>query len=523
MTVGGLGYYNPDLNGFVEDNAPTDDEYAGWMDVVEKTSRGYQRDTIDMLLHTSGESEAYGVSWADIAANLPDTPALARTVYRYNTNDSEGRLYFYNGSSWEFVATSSITANEFVTISTVQTISGAKTFQGASGATGNFVTALNGIAVSMNHRSSRGSAASPTTASANDGVGEAFYTYLTGTGYLLNAYIFGANDNHVPTASDSRGSLLFYTTPTGSTTPALAMTISSAKTVTIPKDFIKTIPQGDSNTTKAHFGDGTYGHTFTNTTGGGVNPLYTMRADGGATKFNIISAEIDPADDTGVPEVLEIRIRQSDATAIVNRLLLAISNNGTNAILINAAGQIGLGMVPTTQLELSTNSAQKPTSSLWTITSAIEIKNVIGDYKKGLAELMRVKVKRWSYNGNYGYNACTQEHIGIVIDENDPDDISKIFPDSVKKNDRHYNHVYEDIIQGRVIEDGKIIKEGWIKKVVKSYDTIELNTFDGNDLLYTAITSIQELKIEKDQEIENLTTIVEELRFELDEIKKALK
>ena len=104
MAVGGLGYYNPNLNGFVEDNNPSSNELAGWMDVVKRGSAAYQRDTIDLLLHLSAKSGAYGSNWETVTTDLPDTPAMGRSVIRINTDDSNRmRLYSYNSirGIWE--------------------------------------------------------------------------------------------------------------------------------------------------------------------------------------------------------------------------------------------------------------------------------------------------------------------------------------------------------------------------------------------------------------------------------------
>ena len=103
--VGGLGYYNPNFNGFVEDNNPDpDDQIAGWMDVVTGRSEGYQRNVIDGLLHGYAESGAYGSDWSSIASNLPDTPSLGRFIVRNNTDMSNAlRMYIYNVAGWEFV------------------------------------------------------------------------------------------------------------------------------------------------------------------------------------------------------------------------------------------------------------------------------------------------------------------------------------------------------------------------------------------------------------------------------------
>ncbi len=95
MTTGGLGNYNPILNGFREDNVTDSDWLNGWMDVVEGKSDGYQRDNIDALFHLFCVSGAYGSNWESVS--LPSSPAMGRSVLRINTDDSNRmRLYSYN-------------------------------------------------------------------------------------------------------------------------------------------------------------------------------------------------------------------------------------------------------------------------------------------------------------------------------------------------------------------------------------------------------------------------------------------
>lgn len=63
------------------------------------------------------------------------------------------------------------------------------------------------------------------------------------------------------------------------------------------------------------------------------------------------------------------------------------------------AGKVGLGMVPTKQLELSTDNAQKPTTNTWTITSDARTKDVEGLFSDGLDVLRQLEPKWFTFNG----------------------------------------------------------------------------------------------------------------------------
>ena len=103
--TGGLGVYDANLDGFVINNAPSANQYAGVMDTVKRTSAGYLRDLHDSHLHLSGKRGAYGANWGSVS--LPANPLMTRSVIRINVDAAnEMRLYSYNNISdgWFFVS-----------------------------------------------------------------------------------------------------------------------------------------------------------------------------------------------------------------------------------------------------------------------------------------------------------------------------------------------------------------------------------------------------------------------------------
>jgi len=82
---------------------------------------------------------------------------------------------------------------------------------------------------------------------------------------------------------------------------------------------------------------------------------------------------------------------------------------------LTEAGQLGLGVTaPTHQLELSTDSAAKPSSSSWTIFSDERLKDVLRPYTDGLAMLLQLEPLWYRYNGQGGMPKTTQEHVGLL-------------------------------------------------------------------------------------------------------------
>ncbi len=81
-------------------------------------------------------------------------------------------------------------------------------------------------------RQHRGTVATPLQSSNSDGATILWQEY-DGSNFQSTAQIQGESDGHAPTASDSRGRLILYTTPVGATTPTARMRITSAGNVGI--------------------------------------------------------------------------------------------------------------------------------------------------------------------------------------------------------------------------------------------------------------------------------------------------
>ena len=117
-----------------------------------------------------------------------------------------------------------------------------------------------------------------------------------------------------------------------------------------------------------------------------------------------------------------------------------IVNNGTlnEAVRIDPTGRVGIGMTgPGYQLELSTNSAGKPTSSTWTITSDERLKNIEGNYSKGLSEIIKLQPISYHYKNVgekvFDESVLKEQAIGFSAQE-----VQKIFPEAVRMGSDGY-------------------------------------------------------------------------------------
>jgi len=81
-------------------------------------------------------------------------------------------------------------------------------------------------------------------------------------------------------------------------------------------------------------------------------------------------------------------------------------------------GNIGIGTTnPSYKLQLSTDSAAKPSTNTWTIASDKRLKKDIRPYTNGLEIIKKIKPVWFKYNGKGGFPADNQNHIGVIGQE----------------------------------------------------------------------------------------------------------
>ena len=85
---------------------------------------------------------------------------------------------------------------------------------------------------------------------------------------------------------------------------------------------------------------------------------------------------------------------------------------------IDTNGNVGIGTTsPGYQLTLSTDSAAKPTSNTWTISSDARVKEVIGSYTRGVADIVALQPKRYRLNGAFGSVDDGRVHVSVIAQE----------------------------------------------------------------------------------------------------------
>jgi len=112
-------------------------------------------------------------------------------------------------------------------------------------------------------------------------------------------------------------------------------------------------------------------------------------------------------------------IRVSCSTASNSNNFINLVNSVGDVFGISSAGRVAIGFAatPSYALHLNTDSAAKPTSNTWTISSDARVKEVVGPYTRGVADIMALEPKRYRLNGAFGSVDDGREHVSVIAQE----------------------------------------------------------------------------------------------------------
>jgi len=136
--------------------------------------------------------------------------------------------------------------------------------------------------------------------------------------------------------------------------------------------------------------------------------------------------------------------------------------NGSDAhverMMLTNAGNLGIGTNnPAYKLELSADSAGKPTTNTWTITSDSRTKEDISDYTVGLNEIKQIRPVTFAHNGRGGTKKGDQG-VGVLAQE-----IRTVFPGTVTEKEKIFEST--DDVKGfdstTVIISSAVFEKQW--------------------------------------------------------------
>jgi len=195
--------------------------------------------------------------------------------------------------------------------------------------------------------------------------------------------------------------------------------------------------------------------------------------------------------------------------------------NGGQQLNILASGNVGIGTTsPSYQLQLSTDSAGKPSTNTWTVVSDERIKEQIelADLDLCYDAVKNIPLKRFKWKDEvYSEEQVADRHkLGWIAQ-----DVESVYPKAVNIHEFRYNQVYNETIipavEEELDEEGNVITEAQEERTEKelvSEDVMEDCRNLNADQIYAAMYgAIQKLiqKVESQQsQIDTLTVKTQE-------------
>jgi hypothetical protein len=351
-----------------------------------------------------------------------------------------------------------------------------------------------------------GATATPVTA--DDKVGQINFSGFDGTNYRNTAQIASEVDG-TPGTDDMPGRLIFSTTPSGSFSPTERMRIDSSGRLGLGTSSPSELLQVDGGNLLVRNNSGNNITLSTNVGNKNDSTFIFQKARGGSSgptqivaDDNLGTIEWQGYDGSSYNEAAKIisRARTNtgnfDADLIYDANGHNFKNNGSSSVFIDSSGRLLIGTIasPAYQLQVSTDSAGKPSTNTWTIVSDERIKEDIelADLDICYEAVKNIPLKRFKWKDEvYTEEQVPDRHkLGWIAQ-----DVESVFPKAVCIHEFKYNQVFEETVipavEEELDEDGNVITPAQPERVEKgeliSEDVIEDCRDLNADQLYAAM------------------------------------
>lgn len=163
----------------------------------------------------------------------------------------------------------------------------------------------------------------------------------------------------------------------------------------------------------------------------------------------------------------------------------------TERMTLNQSGQLGIGLFPTYQLQLSTDSAGKPTTNTWTIVSDERIKEniVLADINRCYDIVKNLPLKHYSWKYYDEKTAPDRNMLGWIAQ-----DVESVFPKAVNVKRHVIKPEIKEVETGAVYDEKGNILSDAVYKIIQEEEAIEdckdLNADQINKALYGAVQAL---------------------------------
>ena len=149
---------------------------------------------------------------------------------------------------------------------------------------------------------------------------------------------------------------------------------------------------------------------------------------------------------------------------------------------------VGIGIAPVHQLQLSTNDAALPSSTVWVSISDSKTKTVLSNFTDGLNVLMKINPIVYERNGLMGLNTTDSGvHVGVLADQ-----LKQVYPDLVTSSNYTLTENDIQLIKEKGLSSINQFATNPISSNAKAGDKISIDEYSSNDLQYILINSIKE-------------------------------
>jgi len=148
----------------------------------------------------------------------------------------------------------------------------------------------------------------------------------------------------------------------------------------------------------------------------------------------------------------------TDQTLIFNRPAgnaMSFREGNTAQLTIAAGGNVGIGTAaPTYKLQISTDSAAKPGTNTWTVSSDGRLKTIEGPFTRGLEAIERLDPVYYRYRDGNALNLPTDKiYVGFVAQ-----DVKDVIPEAIGKDTQGYYTMNSDAITYAMLNAIKELK-----------------------------------------------------------------